>query len=233
MLRKIVCSVLAIVCLSAVALAQAANDAPKGASPASHPPMLFSSGTVIRAQLDKTIDAKKAKVGDPVSAKTTDDLKSTPPGLATKGCRILGHIAEVTPHQGDSVSTLGIVFDKLTLNDGSEMALPAKIQAIGFPDSTVSVNNDQTITKMGGNVGTSQSASSIGSGGGQPSGYGGERMPGALPTNSDAKLPFTAQGAVGMSGVELGTGAAQESLLSSKKHNVKIESGMQMILRTQ
>jgi hypothetical protein len=195
--------------------------------------MLFSSGTVIRAQLDKTIDAKKAKVGDPVSATTIDDLKSTPAGLATKGCKILGHIAEVAPHQGDSVSTLGIVFDKLVLKDGSDMALPAKIQAIGFPDTTVSVNNDQTITKMGGNVGPSQPSSSIGSGGGQPSGYGGERMPSGMPTNSDAKLPFTAQGALGMSGVELSTGTAQDSLLSAKKHNVKIESGMQMILRTQ
>jgi hypothetical protein len=230
--KKVVRALLAAACLTAVSVAQAANQA-ENTPPAQHPPMLFSSGTMIRAELDKTIDAKKAKVGDPVSAKTTDDLKSTPPGLATKGCKILGHVAEVTPHQGDSVSTLGIVFDKLVLKDGSEMALPAKIQAIGFPDSTVSVNNDQTISKMGGNVGTTQPASSIGSGGGQPSGYGGERMPSGMPTNSDAKLPFTAQGAVGMSGVELSSGTAQDSLLSSKKHNVKIESGMQMILRTQ
>jgi hypothetical protein len=58
-------------------------------------------------------------------------------------------------------------------------------------------------------------------------------MPGGMPTNNDVKLPFTAQGVVGMSGVELGTGSAQEPLLTSKKHNVKIENGMQMILRTQ
>jgi hypothetical protein len=233
MLKRVVCSLLAAICLNAISFAQAASQPQSGEPSNQHPPMLFSSGTVIRAQLDKTIDAKKAKVGDPVSATTIDDLKSTPAGLATKGCKILGHIAEVAPHQGDSVSTLGIVFDKLVLKDGSDMALPAKIQAIGFPDTTVSVNNDQTITKMGGNVGTSQPSSSIGSGGGQPSGYGGERMPSGMPTNSDAKLPFTAQGALGMSGVELSTGTAQDSLLSAKKHNVKIESGMQMILRTQ
>lgn len=212
----------------AVSLAQDASQAP----PSQHAPMSFTSGTVIRAEIDKTVDAKKAKVGDPVSAKTTDDLKTNPPNLATKGCQIIGHIAEVTPHQGSSASTLGIVFDKLVLKDGFEMALPAKIQAIGFPDSTVEVNDDQTINKMGGNVGT-QPVGPIGSGGGQPSGYGGQRMPGGMPTNSDAKLPFTAQGAVGMSEVELGTGSAQESLLTSKKHNVKIENGMQMILRTQ
>jgi hypothetical protein len=213
----------------AVCLAQDASQAP----PSQHPPMSFTAGTVIRAELDKTIDAKKAKVGDPVSAKTTDDLKTNPPNLATKGCRIIGHVAEATPHQGSSASTLGIVFDKLVLKDGFEMALPATIQAIGFPDLTVPVNDDQTINKMGGNVGTTQSATTIGAGGGQPSGYGGQRLPSAMPTNSDAKLPFSAQGAVGMSGVELGTGSTQESLLTSKKHNVKIETGMQMILRTQ
>jgi len=222
-------SLLLAACAITVSLAQDASQAP----PSQHAPMSFTAGTVIRAELDKTVDAKKAKVGDPVSAKTTDDLKTNPPNLATKGCRIIGHLAEVTPHQGSSASTLGIVFDKLVLKDGFEMTLPATIQAIGFPDSTVPINDDQTINKMGGNVGTTQSATTIGAGGGQPSGYGGQRMPGGMPTNSDAKLPFSAQGAVGMSGVELGTGSAQESLLTSKKHNVKIENGMQMILRTQ
>src|ERR1700730_6678567 len=131
----------------AVCLAQDASQAP----PSQHPPMSFTAGTVIRAELDKTVDAKKAKVGDPVSAKTIDDLKTNPPDLATKGCRISGHVAEVTPHQGSSASTLGIVFDKLVLKDGFEMTLPAKIQAIGFPHSSVEVNDDQTINKMGGN----------------------------------------------------------------------------------
>jgi len=222
-------SLLLAACVVIVSLAQDASQT----LPSQHPAMAFSAGTVIRAQLEKTVDAKKARVGDPVSATTTDDLKSTPPNLATTGCRIVGHVAEVTPHQGSSPSTLGIVFDKLVLKDGSEMPLPAKIQAIGFADSTVPINDDQTINKMGGNVGTTQSATTIGAGGGQPSGYGGQRLPSSMPTNSDAKLPFTAQGAVGMSGVELGTGNAQESLLTAKKHNVKIENGMQMILRTQ
>jgi len=222
-------SLLLAACSVVASLAQDVSQAPPSSQ---HAPMSFTAGTVIRAELDKTIDAKKAKVGDPVSALTTDDLKTNPPNLATKGCRIIGHVAEVTLHQGSAASTLGIVFDKLVLKDGSEMALPATIQAIGFPDSTVPINDDQTINKMGGNVGT-QPAGPIGSGGGQPSGYGGQRMPSGMPANNDAKLPFNAQGAVGMSGVELGTGSAQESLLTSNKHNVKIETGMQMILRTQ
>jgi len=226
-------SLLTAGCFLVVLLAYSVHATQNAGTPAQHPPMLFTPGTLIRVELDKTIDAKKAKVGDEVSGKTTDDLKSNPPGLATKGCKILGRVAEVAPHEHDSVSKLGIVFDKLVLKDGSEMPLPALIQAIGFTDSTVAVNDDQTITKMGGNVGTSQPAGSIGAGSGQPSGYGGERMPSGMPVNTNVKLPFDAKGVYGMSGVSLGTGTAQESLLSSNKHNVKVEHGMQMILRTQ
>jgi len=241
MMKGILCSLLAAAGLAGFSLAQGfasqpynAGTAPQGASAvAPHPPMSFTSGTVIRAELEKTIDAKKAKVGDPVLAKTTDDLKSNPPGLTNKGCKIVGHVAEVTPHEGDSASTLGIAFDKVILKDGYEMALPAAIQAIGFADSFVPVNDDQTITKMGGNVGVQPGAGTgpIGAGSGQPSGYGGQRMPSRMPTNSDAKLPFNAQGAVGMPGVSLSPGPAQDTVLSSKKRNVKVESGMQMILR--
>jgi hypothetical protein len=34
-----------------------------------------------------------------------------------------------------------------------------------------------------------------------------------------------------MSGVSLSTGATQDSVLTSQKHNVKLDSGTQMILR--
>lgn len=232
MLKKVCVSLLSVVSLTGV-IANGANPPQNATTPASHPPMLFSAGTPIRVELDKTIDAKKAKVGDEVTGKTTDDLNSNPPGLAAKGCKVVGHVAEVTPHQGSTASTLGIAFDKLVLKDGSEMPLNANIQAIGFADTMVDANNDQTITKMGGNVGTSQPGGTIGSGGGQPSGYGGQRMPSNMPSNPDAKLPWNAKGAVGMAGVSLGTGASKDSLLTSDKHNVKIEHGMQMILHTQ
>jgi hypothetical protein len=228
MLKIGLCSFLVAACAVAASFAQDTNQA----APSQPPWMSFTPGTVIRAEFDKTIDAKKAKVGDQVLARTSDDLKSSSPNLTPKGSRIIGHVVEVTPHQGSSGSTLGIVFDKLVLKDGSEIALPAKIQAIGFPDTTVPVNDDQAINKIGGNAGAPP-VGPMGSGGAPPSGSGSERIPSGMPTNSDAKLPLTAQGAVGMSGVELGTGNGQESLLTSKKHNVKIESGMQMILRTQ
>ena len=47
----------------------------------------------------------------------------------------------------------------------------------------------------------------------------------------NGQLTPKAEGVVGMSGVSLSTGSAQDSLLSSQKHNVKLDSGTQMILR--
>jgi hypothetical protein len=207
--------------------------------------MQFTPGTLIRVKLDKTVDAKKAQVGEQVVAKTLDDLKSVPPGLATKGCDVIGHVVEVKEHQGDSVSKLDIVFDKMVLKNGTSMPLPAFIKAVGFADQFNPATNIEAINRMGGTPGgqgTSEpgsvtaggsAPSQIGAGGGNPSMYGGGRMPTSGASNPDAKLPYNAVGPVGMSGVELSQGTAQDSILTSKKKNVKLEGGMQMILKTQ
>ena len=231
MVKKTAFSLLAIACLSAAFVTRAAGQAQNNVPPKQPVHMQFTPGTLVRAEVEKPIDAKKDQIGDQVFSKTTSDLKSDPPGLATHGCKILGHIVEVTPHQGDSTSTLGIAFDKMVLKDGTEMALPATIQAIGLMDSMNMVSNEQMMNNMGGNVGTTQAAGDINSGSGDPAGYSGERMP--MATANHINLPFNAQGVYGISGVFLGTGAQKESLLSSKKHNVKIDDGIEMILRTQ
>src|SRR5277367_6621875 len=119
---KIVSCLILITSLAGVSAAQAPSQqqtpepSSAGASPASpaNPPrvMHFDPGTVIRVHLDTAIDVKKARGGDQVLATTTDDLKSNPPGLATKGCKVFGHIVEVTPREGDSPSKLRIAFDK-------------------------------------------------------------------------------------------------------------------------
>lgn len=201
--------------------------------------MSFTPGTLIRVKLDKTIDAKKAQVGEQVVAKTIDDLKSVPPGLATRGCEVIGHVVEVTPHQGDTASIMRIVFDKMVLKNGTSMALPAFIKAVGYGDQFNPATDQDMSTQMGGarqSQGVGGPPTATNSGGGDPNLYGGGRLPmgdNTSPLKADAKLPFNAKGVIGMSGVELSQGSAQDSILASKKKNVKIESGMQMILKTQ
>jgi len=239
--KKLLCCLVAGAGLTGLSVSQSpaqpqSSEAAQSPSGPQHPALLmkFTPGTLIRAELEKPIDAKKAKVGDQVFARTTDNLNSTPPGLATKGCKIVGHVVEVAPHQGDSVSTLRIVFDKMTLNNGSEMPLPATIKAIGFADAFDPATNSEQISQMGAGPGIRVApppGGVIGAGSGTPSQYGGQRLPTGGSSNADAKLPFNAKGTVGMSAVDLTAGTAQDSVLTSKKHNVKLENGMQMILR--
>src|ERR1700690_68396 len=243
------------VCLAGVSIGQTPTQpqapsqpqSPAAPASAATPPMTmnFTPGTLIRVEVEKPIDSKKAQVGDQVFAKTTDDLKSVPPGLATKGCKIIGHIVEVTPHQGDAPATIRIVFDKMILKNNSERARPATIKAVGFADQFNPATNSEVINNMGGGPGgagggtaqgiggASDASTGIGAGGGNPNMYGGGRMPSASSSSSGPKnLPFNAQGVIGMSGVTLSAGAAQDSILTAKKKNVKLDGGMQMILKT-
>jgi hypothetical protein len=216
----------------------AAASRTQAAAPTAPVVMQFTPGTLIRVRLDKNVDAKKAQVGEQVVAKTMDDLNSVPPGLATKGCEITGHVVEVTQHQGDTPSTMRIVFDKMVLKNGTSMALPASIKAVGFADQFNPSTDQDMSTQMGGarqSQGVGGPSVSGNSGGGNPNLYGGGRMPmgdNTSPLQRDAKLPYNARGAIGMSGVELSQGTAQDSILTSKKKNVKLEGGMQMILKT-
>jgi hypothetical protein len=245
-MKKLLNFALISVLLTGISLAQ--NSAqPSAASESQNTAFRLAPETILRVELAKSVDAKKAKVGDEVMAKTIDDfLSDKNEVLAPKGSRVLGHVAVVSPHQGESASTLGIAFDKIVLKNGTEVGLKASIQAIGPPESNAAAGNDNMGAPA--NSGGMSPMSSPGRGA-----YGGTTpnpagtMPGNVnnpgPAAQDAsqntsqtaaingRLTPNAQGVVGMSGLSLSTGAAQDSLLSSAKHNVKLDSGTQMILR--
>lgn len=239
-MNRFLTSVLTAALLTGVSLAQSpaqANGASDSQNAAQSTVVRFSPGTIIRVELAKSLDAKKARVGDEVIAKTLDDFLSDKDDvLAPRGSRVLAHVAEVAPREGESASTLGIAFDKMVLKDGSDVPLKAAIQAIGRPESNTGTVNDS----MGGEM----SRMPAGRGGyGAPAPNPGGSKPGSVSaagtaspdagsaTAINGQLTPKAQGVVGMSGVSLTTGAAQDSLLSSQKHNVKLDSGTQMILR--
>jgi hypothetical protein len=231
--------VLATVSLLGIALAQTSSSQPSTK-------LSFAPGTIIRVELVKSIDAKKAKVGDEIVSKTMDDfLAEKNEVLAPKGSKVLAHTAEVAPRQGDSASTLGIVFDKMILKDGSEVPLKAAIQAIGPPESNAVLGGSDPIGLPGatggmspmpsGGRGGNDGGGSMGSGGRANAGNTGAITQDSTYPASDAaingRLTPNAKGVVGISGLSLSTGSAQDSLLTSQKHNVKLDSGTQMILR--
>ena len=240
-MQMLLISTLAAALLTGVSLAQSPAQSNSESKPQSTT-MQLAPGSILRVELAKTIDAKKAKVGDEVIAKTMDDFRSNKNEvLAPAGSKVLGHVVEVAPHQDHSASTLGIAFDKIVLKDGAEMPLKASVQAIGWPESsTASLNDTRNTNDSPGGMVALPSNGRVGNGTSAPTP--GINTPGNATTGSTSpeatsapaaagRLTPNAQGVIGMSGVSLSTGAAQDSLLTSQKHNVKLDSGTQMILR--
>jgi hypothetical protein len=91
----------------------------------------LTEGTTFQTELSHPLDAHKNKVGDAVTAKTTQDVKSNGKVVLPKGTKVMGHVTEVKAKSGsDATSTMGIAFDRAELKGGQEMPLHVGIQAI-------------------------------------------------------------------------------------------------------
>lgn len=82
-------------------------------------PIPMEKGSILYAELSKTVDAKKAKVGDPVNAVLVADVLSHGKIVVRHDSKLIGHVTEVQPHTKETPeSRLGIVFDKVITKDG-------------------------------------------------------------------------------------------------------------------
>ena len=88
----------------------------------------------LSAVLSKSVDAKKAKEGDQVVAKTTQDTTTSAGTKIPHNTRLIGHVTEAKAKgKGEAQSTLGFVFDKAVLKNGQEIPLHAVVQAVAAP----------------------------------------------------------------------------------------------------
>ena len=96
------------------------------AQPAVH----LENGSILYAELAKTVDAKKAKVGDPVSAMLVADVLAHGKIVLRHDSKLLGHVTEVQIHTKEAPeSRLGIVFDK-AVTKGGEVPFQSVLLAI-------------------------------------------------------------------------------------------------------
>ena len=221
----------------------------------------LSSGTVMQAELAKSVDAKKAKSGDQVEAKLTQDVKSDGKVVLHKGSKLIGHVTEVQAKSKENAeSKLGVVFDKAVLKGGEEVSFNGVIQAIAPPvQGSLSAAADESSNAGsgmgsggGGSMGGGRNGGVVGSATGSVSpvvgstvgavgstaGSVGSSATGAVNNSVGAAahgaLNSTSQGVVGLQGLALNTtasGSTQSSVLSSASHNVKLDGGTQMILQ--
>lgn len=142
-----------------------ANTGVSGNAAANSSGAALSSGTTLQAELTKSLDAKKAKPGDEVSAKTTQDVKSNGKVVIHKGSKLVGHVTQAQARtKEDSESKLGIVFDHAVLKDGSQVSVNAVVQALAAAQTAPLSAGVDDIGRAGGGA----------SGGGrQPTGGGG------------------------------------------------------------
>jgi hypothetical protein len=211
----------------------------------------IAPGSLIPVELAKTIDAKKAKQGDPVVAKIPGELRDNAGQVAIPaGAKVVGHVTEAKAREkGESQSMLGIAWDKIVLKDGHEIPLTATIiQAVAAPPSRMAAGGYGPMSESGGMPGSTP---------GQPAGgmAGGMSRPAGAPSEtgtssrsntgntaggtdnpsgaaSGAQLTPTSQGVLGMEGLSLAAGTnGQGAVISSEKKNVKLESGTRMLLR--
>jgi hypothetical protein len=214
----------------------------------------IAPGTVIPAELAKSVDAKKAKSGDQVLAKLAQDMLSNGQVIIARGAKIVGHVTQAKPREkGESESSLGIAFDKLLTKDGRELPLNASIQAVGAPASNFNTNNGPSgngpMSESGGmpgGMGGSASAGMGGAGGrsggsatgapGNPGGNAGGNYPedtgnSGSQSGTRGALQPGATGVVGISGLNLSAGSDGSSVITSQNKNVKLDSGTQLMLR--
>jgi hypothetical protein len=124
------------------------------------------AGTAINAELDKSLDSKKLKVGDSVTARTTQAVKEDGKVVLPKGTKLTGHVTRASARgKGDSDSTLAIQFDRAELKGGQEMTLQLNLQALAAAPGVTPIGGDD-LQGMG-SAGTSGSMS-----GGSPAGVG-------------------------------------------------------------
>jgi hypothetical protein len=210
----------------------------------------LASGTALNAELNSSVDSKKAKVGDKVEAHTTEAVKNGTQTIVPKGAKLEGHVAEATARsKGDSGSTLVIQFDKAIPKKGEEMPLNVAIVAIAAPQSDFSGGspgpaNDPIANSGAGAAGGSPmspnrpqnptsgipNSTSLPAGGAAGSTSGASGGP-----SGGGPLPANSRGAFGLNGVQLmvdTSKANQGTVITSTGKNVHLEGGTRLLLVT-
>jgi len=206
----------------------------------------LAPGMTINAELNSSVDSKKAKPGDPVTARATEAVKSSDGRtILPKGAKLVGKVTEAKSRaKGDSESMLGIQFDKAMLKDGQTVGLSnVAIQAIAPPTNSAPALSSGPPMGGGGSGAPGANAPSnpsmSGSQGARTSPSTGSQTP--YPNtggdvgggNISGSLPPNSKGVYGMEGLRLGMTASangETSVITSAGKNVHLDGGTRLLL---
>jgi hypothetical protein len=240
----------AAVFVAGVIVRFASAQEPSAAGKSGYSEASLVGGTPINAELNSSIDSKKAKSGDAVIAHTTEAVKSSDDRtILPKRTKLVGHITQASARsKGDSDSALGIGFDKAILKGGEEMPLNVAIRALAAPANAFAGGSgaDSMSGPSGPSNYPSGPANNSGMNGTRPMSNGTSGYPGATGTSSEAsatggmnssgELAPSSRGVFGLGGLRLsmiGADNAPVSVISSTGKNVHLDGGTRVLLVTE
>ena len=214
----------------------------------------LADGSPIVAELSSSVDSKKIKQGDAVTARTTGDIRADGKTIIPKGTKLIGHVTEAAARaKGGTDSSLGIAFDKAVLKGGEELPLNVAIVAVAPPPSSMPGQQNMSNGAPGAPVASPGVPSNMcrpggtGSMGGSPATSSAPTGPpvdttvasnGAPPEKGlDAlgRLTSDSRGVYGLKDASLrpATNPAEGSVITSNGKTVRLDSDTQLLLVTQ
>lgn len=122
----------------------------------------------VGATLEKTIDAKKAKAGDPITAKVSTAAQLSDGTKVPIGSVFTGHIDSVTPSEKKSDSIMTVTFDKLQIKNGNAIDVKATLVSAMTTAPGSSGGYDQGLARQGAPMNANSNAQSNTGGIGPP-----------------------------------------------------------------
>jgi hypothetical protein len=213
---------------------------PSSAAQAEAGTAALPSGTAVNAELNSSVDSKKAKVGDRVEAHTTEDIKYAGKIIVPKGAKLEGHVTEATARsKGDSGSTLAIQFDKAIPKKGEEIPLNVAIVAIAAPQRDFSggssgsggdpMTGGGAATASGSPMGSSHTPTATPAARSDPGGA----ADSTTGSNDVGQLSAKSRGVYGLSDLKLmatPSSASPATIITSSGKNVRLDGGTRLLL---
>jgi hypothetical protein len=200
----------------------------------------LQSATQLAAQLEGSLDARHAKVGDRVVLKTVQAVKQNGETVIPKGARLIGRVTDVEQQtKSTAESHIGLVFDRLR-SGSTEIPITATILSITQARGRAQAGNGGMETDTMSQSSTSTRSSAGSSGGGGLLGGVGNTVGGVLNTTTTTAgnvvgttvgtTSRTAGNLTGsLSGLQIsesGSASAEGgSTLSLSGRNLRLESG--------
>ena len=190
----------------------------------------IASGTRLAAQLQNTLDVRRAHVGDQVVLKTTEAIKQNGHTMVNKGARLIGHITEVQQRaQGNAESRIGLVFDRL---ESGSLSTPisATITSITQATTHTSASNDDFTNDTSASSTTTTSTSAGSSSGGGLLGGVGNTVGGVMNTVGGVVNTTTQATGQVVSGTTSAVGRTVGGLQISQSGSASAEGGSTLSL---